>query len=208
MSIKPLIKHLAENNFTEILDKSLLHCHCWGVHSIMLLNAPGKTIRLYIADRYNELFKNYEYEFNSSSMSVGFHAHHCDITLHVIKGVLHNWVVEESDGGYAVNRFWYHSQIKDGHAAFDNKGKCHMATVNAINLNPTDSLLLKASDIHTVAANPKEVTAWLVYEGKEDADYKPWCFSNADLTKQDFSQFYQKPTRDDIMQLLRLAELL
>src|SRR6478752_10393471 len=97
--MKHLISHLIKNYLEEIVNKSLLHCHCKGLHSIMLLESPGKTIRLFISTPQSEMYKNlpetFNYEkatgeslFHSKKMSIAFHPHHCNVTLHVINGCI------------------------------------------------------------------------------------------------------------------------
>ena len=110
--MKTLIKHLLENNLEEILSKSLLHCHCLGVHSIILLNSTAKTIRLYVAEKGNELYRNQPSRVSSGlPMAVSFHPHHCNLTIHVVKGILLNWIVKESEIGFEIDKYLYQNQF-------------------------------------------------------------------------------------------------
>jgi hypothetical protein len=47
-----------------------------------------------------------------------------------------------------------------------------------------------------------------VYEGKEDPNYIPYCWTNTDLLNQDHSKLYQKPTQADVLMLLNEAGLI
>lgn len=203
--MKALIKHLVENNMPEILEKSLLNCHVIGVHSIMLLNSPGKTIRLYVADKNHELYKNVPE--SGMYMSVAYHPHHCNITIQVTAGILRNDTVEETESGLRLNKFLYNSEITNGKIGFTKTGSCLVSVVRTDCVYANDSISLEADEIHTVSVEKNEVSAWLVFEGKEDANYKPYCLSNADLENQSFDQLYQKPTQDDIIRLLNLSNL-
>lgn len=38
------IDHFLQNNKEEVVKNSIIHCHLKNVHSVMLLNSPGKMI--------------------------------------------------------------------------------------------------------------------------------------------------------------------
>src|ERR1700728_4215738 len=97
-TIKALIKHLVSQNLPIIAAKSKLHCHTRNVHSILLLDSPGQTIRLFIAVPGHELYLN-DHD-NTHIMSVGFHPHHCNVTLSVVLGEVGNWNVYTHNGEY------------------------------------------------------------------------------------------------------------
>lgn len=204
-----LVKHLWENNRDEIVSKSLLNCHCKGVHSIMLSECPEKTIRLYIAVVGNELYKNLPDNVKDGyEMSVGFHSHHCNITIHCIKGQLLNWLVAPCESGFELTKYKYHSKIKEGELSFENLGYEVLNTISEIRMVAGKSMHMKASDIHSVACLSNEVSAWFVYEGKEAKEYNSFCWSNADMKNQNFEGLYQKPTESEIKNLLEILYLL
>lgn len=147
--MKELVEHLWRSNKEEITEKSILNCHCAGVHSIMLIEKPEQTIRLYVADWPNDLWKNYN---SHTPMSVAFHAHHCDITIHVIKGQLRNKIMEEDEYGIPLKRFLYHSKIKESEIKFEEVGSVRLATATFYDLNPGQSIFMPADTIHTVAS--------------------------------------------------------
>jgi len=214
--MKHYIKSLWNNHREEIAGKSFLNCHCKNVHSIMLLDSPERTIRLYVADVGNTLYLNMSDNFPRLPMSVGFHAHHCDLILHCIKGMLMNWQVEDvtegndvdNPDGFIIKKYLYDSKITCGKTQFQKAGESKLKTIKNKLILKDEAVSLKASDIHTVSCAPDQVTAWLVYEGKEDLDYKPYCWSNAKLEEEDLTGLYQKPTAHDVERLLILAGLL
>lgn len=56
---------------------------------------------------------------------------------------------------------------------------------------------------HTVYCNPLGVTAWLVYEGKEDPNYESVLYTNRVLeTEPENDKLYQKPCWQDVLNLL------
>lgn len=207
--MKKLIQHLWENNKEEILNKSLLDCHCKGLHSIMLLESPGKTIRLYIAEEGHEMYKNYPERVRMGSpMTIGFHPHHCDLTLHCIAGHFLNWRVCESKFGFEIDKYEYHSKIKEGETNFKYLDRCYVYTASETAVHSNNSLFLPANYIHTVACPEGMFCAWLVYEGKEDPNYKSYCYSNADMSKDNFKGLYNKPIEEQIELLLKRCNLL
>ena len=208
-NMKELIRHLWENNHDEILNKSLLDCHCKGLHSIMLLESPGKTIRLYIAEENHEMYKNFpQYVRSGNGMTIGFHPHHCDLTLHCIVGSFLNWRVAEAKFGMEIDKYEYHSAIKEGETNFVKLGTTHVYTASETTAPSGTSIFLPANYIHTVACPEGMFCAWLVYEGKEDPNYKSYCYSNADMSKENFNGLYNKPTEEQIELLLKRCNLL
>lgn len=195
--MKTLIKHLLRNNSEEILAKSFFNCHCIGLHSIMLLESPGKTIRLYIAAEGNHLHLNLE-----KNQPLAFHPHHCDLTFEVIKGTLFNWIIKPEDSELALSdellfgiksKYYYKSHITTGTTEFMLcKGNDPVVTKSFTKLNVGDTVFMDATDIHTVVTRKDELTAWLVYEGKEDKDYIPYCWSNNPLMNEVNVELYQR----------------
>lgn len=204
--LKLLIQHLVSENMKEIAAKSLLHCHTKNLHSIMLLESPGKTIRLYVAEEGNELYKNaYPGEY---SMPLAYHPHHCNLTLHVVCGRLDNITVAKAATGRKVKKFLYQSAITEGKGAFIARGVDYIRMKNYQPITQGNSVFMNAGEIHTVATDPDKLTAWLVYEGKEDKKYKPYCWSNHDLTNISMKGLYKKAKESEIKSLLTLSGLL
>lgn len=210
--MKTLIQHLWRTHQAEIIQKSIMHCHVRGLHSIMLLDSPEKLIRLFVADAGNEMYFNKRDNFTKMPMSIGFHPHHCDLTLYCIKGDFINWTVtdniKENDiTKFPAKKYLYTSKIKDENGGFKKIEDCFLKTIKTTMILEQDSVFLPANTIHTISCEPNKVTAWLVFEGKEDPNYKPYCWSNTDLENINLSDLYQKPTVYDIQRLLNLVGL-
>lgn len=201
--MKTLIRHFLENNSDDVLSKSLLNCHVKGLHSIMLLDSPGKTIRLYITDE--------DHELNHDALNVGYHPHHCDLTLKVVHGTLTNIQVQESDFkrlNFSIDKYLYKSKISKGEMKFDHIGSVYLQHLETNILKMGSSLFMHASDIHTVSVDKGKKCAWLVFEGKEDKNYVPYCYSNSDLNNINDSGLYIKPNNmDQIMDILNIILL-
>lgn len=206
--MKALVKHLLKNNLDEILNKSLLNCHCIGLHSIMLLECPGKTIRLYVADANHELWRNDRVGFLDGSATIGFHAHHCNITLSVVHGEIGNDQIQKSEiGDYCYEVFRYQSAITNGAGGFERIGTQWFKPGIATRIKKGGNVFLSAQDIHTVWVKKGETAAWLVFEGMEDSEYDPFTYSSADLESQPLDDLYKKVEMCDVLRLLKLSNL-
>ncbi len=205
--MKHLISHLLSNHLDSIVSQSILHCHVRGLHSIMLLQSPERTIRLYITDTSHQLYHNYPAEYGSTQLSLGFHAHHCQLTLEVVRGTMLNWTVGPARSGFLADRYLWRSPItteETGGFILDLRGDM-METLDLRILSEGKAIHMAASAIHTVAVKPGEIAAWLVYEGREDPGYVPYTWSNADLTAFDTTGLYAKPTEEEVLRLITLA---
>ncbi len=203
--MKHLIRHLIDNHLDTIVAESLMHCHVHGLHSVMLLKSPERTIRMFITSDDHHLWMNYPSEIGSKPLSLGFHPHHCNMTLHVVRGAIFNWVVSPARRGFLMDRFIWDTPIGreefKGGFFIDQQGVI-MDSVSQQRIFEGEAVHMHASDIHTVAIQRGEVTAWLVYEGREDPRYQPYAWSNADLSTFDTSGLYVKPTQDDVLALI------
>jgi hypothetical protein len=222
--MKALIKHLLCNNINEILSKSFMNCHVIGLHSIMLLESAGKTIRLYITTPDHELWKNEFVDLNTMHpipMPLGFHPHHCNLTLHGAYGNFSNWIIREGNkpsylksyecSQIQLRKYSYKSKISAGEIAFDFKGFSDMWWANDIRkISKGDTVTLLAKNIHTVTVNRGVVAAWFVYEGLEDETYESACYSNAneaEINKPN-PMLYQKMFEWRLRELLHSVELI
>ena len=208
-----LVKHLVKNNIDSIVECSILNCHAIGVHSVMLLESPGQTIRLYVAVGGHELWKNLP-EHYMDGMSIGFHPHHCNLTLHCIRGAIWNWqaTVEPRNGNTSrakLRGYIYRSQITEGKQGFELTIADAMLTYSFPDKIENDSIFMSADELHTVGVDRYESAAWLVYEGKEDPNYRPVCYSTSHLESiVSDERMYQKPTKGEVIDLLKFAKLL
>lgn len=188
--------------YEQLAAKSIVNCHAHGVDSLVLEHpglhgAPrGSALaRVFIAHRDHELWRNLPGE---NIMSVGYHAHHCDLRLVPIYGCIYNLSVKPEElrispkGRY--REFMYESPI----TAEDRQG-AFVATGNRYEFAPWIHRLSKAIDmpakeVHTIYVPRGEEAAWYVFEGAEDDLYTPLTWSNADLEKFNFTPLYQPMT--------------
>jgi hypothetical protein len=184
--MRNLINHFFKNNSEEILKKSLKNCHVKGVHSIMLSEAPGKTIRLYIATEDHNLYKR-------SGLQVAFHPHHCNITIDVISGSIDNWMIVLDDrGDILLDKYLYRSKILEGGMSFELiETDLFFETALIDTINKGESAFMKADQLHTINIKRGERAAWFVYEGLEDVNYQPYCYSDIDPKTIDTTDFYK-----------------
>lgn len=170
----------------------------------MFLDKPGQTIRLFYADKNHDLWKNHPNSF-LEKLSVGFHAHHCDLTIQSLTTYIGNWNVSLNEhfdyNQYSVDEYEYESPIK-GQGRFVFKNQKSVLTDDFKRLMKGDALKLKANQLHTVYVPRDKTAAWLVYEGAEDPNYKSYCYSNENLEKFDFSEHYKPLTETEILEIL------
>lgn len=200
--MKALIQHFLRSNITEVLSKSLMNCHVKGLHSIMLAEMPGKTIRLYVTSKDHELWKNMR-----DDQSVAYHPHHCDLTLHCVFGSLANITVRVGGeagqyGNFLSNKYLYHSAITEGKMGFEHLGMDILSQAKSQVIGLNEHIFMRAHEVHTVFCVKDTVNAWLVYEGKEDPNYKAYCWTSADLTNASSEGLYQKLTAQDLDRLM------
>lgn len=210
--MEQLIKHLINNNLDEIVEKSILDCHSKGLHSIMLLDSPGKTIRLYISTPDSDMYRNLPENIGFKNISLGFHAHHCNLTLYCVKGSFTNWQVEKSsdpNSSLLLDKYLYSSKITNDELKFTLEAKSQFLNTESIRtVKEGGCISLKASDIHTVGCRGGDYNAWLVFEGKEDPDYKPFLWTDNDPNRKDHTGLYNKPSRAGILFLLQIINLI
>ncbi len=189
--MKNLIKHLLKENEEEIVAKSLFNCHIVGLHSIMLYECPGKTIRMFICDENHELFEN----------SLAIHPHHCNITLHQIYGQMTNVIYYRDKSGEEYAKFKYTSGILEKEMKIEYIAEAKLKKVSERTLFPNFSISLSAQELHTVYCKKGEISAWLVYEGKEDINYDSVLYSKKWNIELD-DRLYKKMTIEQITKLL------
>jgi hypothetical protein len=206
--MKALIAHLLKCNMEQILARSLMHCHAPHLHSIMLLECPGKTIRLFVAEAGHNLWCNAPEEI-SQRQSLAIHPHHCDLTLIATTGNVWNWIFEEGVFNSApFSEFEYNSQITKGKIGFQKKGEAWLRSVEYLPLDIGEPKHLHAKEMHTVVVPEGQIAAWFALEGKEDATYESRCFSMTDLEAQNFDHLYKPMNETELYRLLLMARLL
>lgn len=210
--MKALVQHLATHHLDDIAAGSLANCHARGLDSIMLIDAPERRVRLFIArGGEHELYRNTPSDPGGDPphpLSIGIHPHHADLTLHCIAGTVTNWGVDFIKAGATYNfrdlrGYRYHSPIT-GDAATARFERIHNGPISLrvrekTVLRPGAALSMKACSLHTVSVPEGRTAAWFVYEGREDSAYAPVCYSNAELEAPDvFDGLYQPMTPDRV----------
>lgn len=198
------LKHIVRSNIQDIAESSYLNCHTKGVHSFMLVDYPGRSIRVFYATTDHELWRNEDALLkvkNGHKMSVGLHPHHRHLTLEVIYGGLKNIIAcEDKYTAHPVllDHFEYESHILDGQMKFIKKRE-NVGFVLCSNqyLDKGKSVFLDAGQLHTIAIEKGKACAWLVFEGDEDHGYINQCFSNDDLENASTEGLYIRPTEDE-----------
>lgn len=214
--MRALIEHLWRTNRAEIVAGSRRNCHVTGVHSVMLSHVPGRTIRFYLADWYHTLWQNTL--VNGQRMSVAFHPHHCELTLHTVLGSFCNWSISEAmqddrfrhspQPAYQLSRYLFDSKLQGGKGDFTlEETSVGLEHYGDDKVKEGESLYLPAHRIHTVRVQKEERAAWLVYEGAGDPDYRPICYSNADLRGFNPEGLYQPTEEAEVRRWLRIAGL-
>lgn len=179
----------AEGEFEKleaIAARSYINCHVKGVDSIGL---DPKRRRIFIAHPGHELWKN-NLTFEHP-LSVGFHAHHCEIELVPVVGRVWNVIAQRGrPTGRWMSAFRYSSQIRNGKGGFTAEPELDANfdfAMKQIDL----SWPMAAYELHTVYVPKDEPAAWFVFEGAEDPSYDPITYSNTDLEQCDFSELYK-----------------
>lgn len=172
----------------KIASQSLINCHAYGLDSIVLDDTPGAMVRVFLARRLHDMWKN-ELPLGRE-MSVGFHAHHCDVKLMPIYGRVWNCLATPAPGLTPLYAFDYHSKIREGKGGFvraaqkDRTFKIEMTEIQG-------SLSLKAWDIHSIYVPQSHQAAWVVFESKENPWYEPITYSNNPrLAEEKFGGLY------------------
>ena len=205
-----LVDHLLKCNLKQILDRSLMHCHSRNLHSIMLLECPEKTIRMFVAEADHEMYRNCPW--NKENQSLGFHPHHCDLTLSCVRGNIYNWVVEEQSSNNTpkfrvldIDEYRYNSQITAGKIGFNKIGRSKLES-HSFNKIVTDAPVhMEAKKIHTVYVPAGETAAWFALEGLEDPNYKNSCWSYANLEEENFDHLYKPMDEENLRRILSIA---
>lgn len=168
------------DHIEKIRSQSFLNCHVEGLDSFVLDDTPGRMVRVFVARKFHPLWQNdLTFKF---PMSVGFHSHHCDVKLIPIHGEVYNVVHNNIKVGYPkpLPAFTFNSQIREGKGGF----KRLPGAIGYLNLKIEkiqDSVSMRASVLHSIYVPRNTTAAWVVIEGKEDSNYKPFTYSNDDL---------------------------
>ncbi len=180
------------------LERSLRHCHARGVHSIIVQDKP--LVRIFATTLDHDLWRNRD---SSQKLSVGFHAHHCALTITALFGPVIN-VTGALRAGERYHQFLFETPIGGAAGRFTSTGVSFDITPLRQALEVGGPVAMKASEIHTIYVPPKQRAAWLIEEGEEDAAYRPLCYSNHDLRNWDASGLYQAMSAAEARGWLRI----
>jgi hypothetical protein len=163
-----------------IAKNSLRNCHVVGMDSVMFDNTPGKRVRAYIAQEYNELWRN---GMPGEQLSLAIHPHHCDIELDRIYGYPQQVIPVKHPGGDTYAKWWYRSEITQGNGGFIREADTfEKFKLERFPLKSREPWYMAAKDIHSFYVEQFEEAAWMVREFKEDTSYEPFVWSDADLS--------------------------
>ena len=208
-----LTKHLVRNDLKGIAARSLRNCHTIGLDSIVLVHKDERClVRLFVARPEHDLWLNNP--VLKQPLSIALHPHHCDITLHVVKGVLHNHIarIGNVQGSYVrkMGQYLFRSAIKSGEpATFERQEDVEVSIPVTNHIWEGDRNYLSAEQIHTVSVTRGEVCAWFVYEGVENPNHIPLCWTdNHALVSKPLSGLYEPMSEVQVLEALKLADLL
>jgi hypothetical protein len=189
----PLIKHALEFNQEEMVANTIFNCHVKGLHSIMLSKSDGRTMRMYIAERNHELYKNSAATWYLGNMTLGFHPHEYALTLVGLLGVVTNWRVElnKYPVGFKANRFHYSSKLRGEEPGFERMGEAHLLTEGLDILRKDDVTHMRPEQLHTVYVDKGQVGAWLILEHGRDEGYDSILYSNQEEIRLE-EEMYQR----------------
>jgi len=201
--MKELIRHLLRCNTEQIVARSLAHCHTPNLHSIMLLECPGKTIRMFVAEPGNKLWGNFPRHVKQDQ-SIGFHAHHCELTFVPVTDCVYNWRVKKAgpEAGLRTNEYLYRSKIEQGEIGFKLLGCAGIETESMAEMEVGKSYYMPAEQMHTIAVHRGTWSAWMVFEGRENPQHDKHTFTTQDLSGSSFEGLYQPMSQTRILELL------
>jgi len=215
------ITKFAETKFPNVYTyqkNSLANCHAKGLYSIVLKKfEDGKLLRMFYASKEHDLWKNNYKEVGPRTQSLGLaiHSHHCDIQILGIFGRMVNirCVVDNKKKykkQHALKTYKYTSSILNGkkNAKFVAVGQENIKIKTVENINKGTAVHMNANELHTVYVEKGQEAAWLILEGIEDENYDSLCYSDDDLTKFQFEEYYKPIDVTKVAQILSKVRLL
>lgn len=210
------ITKFADTKFPNVYTyqkNSLANCHAKGLYSVVLKKfEDGKLLRMFYASEEHDLWKNNYKEVGPRTQSLGLaiHSHHCDIQILGVYGKMINirCVVDKKSKVYKkqqkLKAYKYTSSILNGkkNAKFVEVGQENIKIKTVENINRGTAIHMNTDELHTVYVEKGQEAAWFILEGKEDENYDSLCYSDDDLTKFEFENYY-KP-----VDLITVAEIL
>lgn len=181
--MKNYIQHALDDHPDSILQNSIKNCHLKGMHSIMF-DESWRKIRMFYTSEDHELHHNFPENYKQAWLSVGFHPHHCNISLAPIVWKIQNWSIKENPKwNIELDMYRFQSHIHSGKGWFKLLEKnVKLQTTQVLDIHSWDSLFMPAQEMHTVSVKQWEKVAWFVFEWEENPQHNERCYSNKNLT--------------------------
>lgn len=178
----------------------LRNCHARGLHSVVLGEDGGRLRRLFIATPEHTLWRN---TLVGLPLSIGYHAHHCDLTIKVLAGSIANFTLRPGHGR-KLAAWRYQSPIRGEAPRFVRLFGPAAYGADFVILNEASAPLhLPAAVMHTVNVTRDATAVWLIEEGEEDPHYLPLTLSDDDLSAFDWTGMYEPMDDAACAELLR-----
>ena len=206
--MRNLVLHAVSNHEDDILESSSLNCHAIGLHSIKIFEEGEITIRLYVVTSDHNIWRNGKVGISGESTISGYHPHHSNITIDMIKGSALNKKIKcDPAGNETLKKFLYDKSVEEKKISngFKYIGNENVSFIENKRIDSGNYISMDSTELHDMFIEKGETAAWLVYTSKKDKNYTPHIWSNADLDQLDTSDFYKKMTRKDLYYLLELA---
>lgn len=196
-----------------LLEKSLLHCHCHGVHSLVLHEEDGYLTRMFVTDNDHVLWKNgcgQTYK-GWKPLTIAIHPHHCDIEIEIVNGFV--WNAEFSVKRHTcrnkeevkLNAFKWNTAI-GGEGYFDLVGTETLIMNKFRTMFLGQKYYMCSNELHTVYVTPTQNAAWIIRESPATRGYDRTVYSNQDLQTWTPKGLYIKPTVNEIRDVLKLIK--
>lgn len=207
--------HLFSLKNPYLLKKSLLNCHVQGLHSFVLDARGDYLTRMFVTSPNHLLWKNHCGMMTKEwhPLSVAIHPHHVDIEIYPIFGLL--WNVEfkvkknkgENPNDCLLDAFKWESEILSGNGGFKWCGEKVLQLQQHRSMMWRRKYSMRADDLHTVYVTKGQTSAWIIQEKVATGKYDGITYSNADLTQWTPEGLYQKPTKDQIVEIFKEIEI-
>ena len=174
-------------NMEEVAKNSLINCHTVGLDSIMFQETEHQSVRLFIARKNHDMWKNTW----GHTYSIGLHPHHRDITIIPLQGTVANVELCREGATEKFHCYNYESPIIGESAGGFKKleGVYELGLTSKLLKYPT---FMPATMLHSVWVPKGESASWYVIGGKENPHHRGVTYSNDPaLESFDFGKLYQ-----------------
>lgn len=199
------INHIVKTDLERLVSRSSLNYPCKGLHVFQLNEFPERAITLYVCEPDNDMFLNHP-DNPVEKMTVAFHSHTTDITIHCVEGTILNRVVQESNEGFECTKFLY-ELMPSGANVFTNQGTVKF-TESCQTIGAGQFVFMTGQQIHTVACNYGELAAWIVYDGKCNPDYKSYLYGVTNPVDKGYLNPIQRPDKSKVISILKSAKII